>query len=127
MPWLGSIVDKRWSSQATLTVAKFSDEEIVPRREAVVIFGLVADVKFVKGICGHGVVALDLERFDCVLIEPAIRLIREDSRRKRRAQINGPSVQYLLKMLVDVSTKEERITRTGTDRLVKNGVDRKAN
>ena len=124
---LPSSFGERCSTKGTHTSAKFSDEEVIPRLEAVVICRFVADVKLVEFVVGHAIVTLDGQLAERLLAQPAISVVGKDTCRQRRAQENGPFVENLRKLLTDFSTKEECIARTCAHRPVKNGVNREAN
>ena len=81
-----------WSPKRTHTITKLSSEEVIPRLEAVMICGLVADVELIERVVGHAIVALDgllVERF---LAQPAIFVVREDICRLWRGQKEGPFI-----------------------------------
>ena len=126
IPLLGSF-GERCSAKGAHTSAEFSNEEVIPRLEAVVICGFIADVELVEFVVGHPIVTLDGQFVERLLTQPAISVVGKDTGRQRRAQEHGPFVENLHKLLIDFSTKKECVARTCAHRPVKNGVDREAN
>ena len=81
-----------WSPKRTHAITELPSEEVIPRLEAVMICGFVADVELIKCVVGHAIVAPDgllVERF---LAQPATFVVREDIGRLWRGQKEGPFV-----------------------------------